>query len=90
MNMVTTRGCPYTATGAPNRSGARPTTCAIPADVAAELALARGALRPDHIWFADDILGLKRGWMARFADELAAPRRPGALQVPEPRRPAAA
>ena len=27
---------------------------------------------PDHIWFADDILGLKPGWLARFADALRA------------------
>ncbi|MCH7823181.1 MAG: radical SAM protein, partial [Acidobacteria bacterium] len=27
---------------------------------------------PDHIWFADDIIGLRGGWMARFADELEA------------------
>src|SRR2546425_11603272 len=24
--------------------------------------------RPDHIWFVDDILGLKPGWIQRFAD----------------------
>ena len=26
--------------------------------------------RPDHIWFADDILGLKPGWLPRFADAI--------------------
>jgi radical SAM superfamily enzyme YgiQ (UPF0313 family) len=25
-------------------------------------------VRPDHIWFADDIFGLKPGWLQRFAD----------------------
>jgi anaerobic magnesium-protoporphyrin IX monomethyl ester cyclase len=28
--------------------------------------------RPDHIWFADDILGLKPGWLPRFADAVHA------------------
>jgi anaerobic magnesium-protoporphyrin IX monomethyl ester cyclase len=28
--------------------------------------------QPDHIWFADDILGLKPGWLPRFADALHA------------------
>ena len=28
--------------------------------------------RPDHFWFADDILGLTPGWLPRFADLLAA------------------
>jgi anaerobic magnesium-protoporphyrin IX monomethyl ester cyclase len=35
--------------------------------VVAELSLLRQTLRPDHVWFADDILGLKPGWLARFA-----------------------
>jgi len=26
---------------------------------------------PDHIWFADDIFGLKADWIARFADEVS-------------------
>jgi anaerobic magnesium-protoporphyrin IX monomethyl ester cyclase len=28
--------------------------------------------RPDHIWFADDILGLKPGWLPRFAEAVRA------------------
>ncbi len=31
-----------------------------------------GTYRPDHLWFADDIFGLKPGWIERFADALAA------------------
>ena len=30
-------------------------------------------IKPDHIWFADDIFGLKPGWLAAFAD-LVEPR----------------
>jgi radical SAM superfamily enzyme YgiQ (UPF0313 family) len=28
--------------------------------------------QPDHIWFVDDIMGLKPGWWPEFADEVAA------------------
>ena len=53
--------------------------------------LKSSATRPDHIWFMDDIMGLKPGWIAA----LRRPRRAGGdrgipLQVPDPRRPAAA
>jgi len=34
----------------------------------AELKYILGLMKPDHIWFADDIFGLKPGWTQRFAD----------------------
>ena len=39
-----------------------------PDNVVAELDALQAAYRPDHIWFADDILGLKPGWLPRFAE----------------------
>jgi anaerobic magnesium-protoporphyrin IX monomethyl ester cyclase len=30
----------------------------------------KNSFDPDHIWFADDIMGLKPGWWERFADEV--------------------
>ena len=45
---------------------------------------------PDHIWFVDDIFGLKPGWVERFADLVEEQRRAGALQEPAARRPAPA
>jgi radical SAM superfamily enzyme YgiQ (UPF0313 family) len=39
-----------------------------PENVAAELKWLQETYRPDHIWFADDILGLKPGWLERFAE----------------------
>ena len=63
---------PSTATGARSRSGASATPCARPANVAEELALVKRALRPDHIWFADDIFGLRPQWVAEFGREVAA------------------
>jgi radical SAM superfamily enzyme YgiQ (UPF0313 family) len=38
--------------------------------VAAELRWLKDHFAPDHIWFADDIFGLKPGWIERFADEV--------------------
>ena len=35
-----------------------------------ELELLQRLHRPDHIWFADDIFGLKPGWVQRFRDVL--------------------
>jgi anaerobic magnesium-protoporphyrin IX monomethyl ester cyclase len=43
-----------------------------PASVADELALVKRTLRPDHIWFADDIFGLRPRWVAEFGREVAA------------------
>ena len=36
--------------------------------MAAELKWLKDTYHPDHIWFVDDIMGLKPGWMERFAD----------------------
>ncbi|MCY2990269.1 MAG: radical SAM protein, partial [Planctomycetota bacterium] len=41
-----------------------------PANVAAEMAWLKGIVRPDHIWFADDIFGLQAEWIAEFAREI--------------------
>jgi radical SAM superfamily enzyme YgiQ (UPF0313 family) len=32
----------------------------------------RNVANPDHIWFADDIFGLKPGWIAQFAEAVEA------------------
>ena len=39
-----------------------------PENVIDEIKLLQRTLKPDHIWFADDIFGLKPGWVERFAD----------------------
>jgi len=38
-----------------------------PENVLAELTWLKETHHPDHIWFADDILGLQPGWLRRFA-----------------------
>jgi radical SAM superfamily enzyme YgiQ (UPF0313 family) len=38
--------------------------------VVEEIKVLKRTLRPDHIWFADDIFGLKPGWVTKFAELL--------------------
>ncbi len=66
MNMVTTRGCPYHCNWCAKPIWGQRYNSRSPENVAAELAYLRECHRPDHIWFADDIFGLKPGWIEAF------------------------
>jgi anaerobic magnesium-protoporphyrin IX monomethyl ester cyclase len=68
MNMVTTRGCPYHCNWCAKPIWGQRYHARSPESVAAELTWLRKTYRPDHIAFADDILGLRPGWIQRFAD----------------------
>ena len=68
MNMVTTRGCPYHCNWCAKPIWGQRYNTRSPENVAAELKWLKDTYHPDHIWFVDDILGLKPGWMQRFAD----------------------
>ena len=70
MNMVTTRGCPYHCNWCAKPIWGQRYTSRSPQNVAAELQWLREQYRPDHIWFADDIMGLQRGWWSAFAAEV--------------------
>ncbi len=67
MNMVTTRGCPYSCNWCAKPIWGQRYNTRSPENVAAELKWLKETYRPDHIWFADDILGLKPGWIEKFA-----------------------
>lgn len=67
MNMVTTRGCPYSCNWCAKPIYGQRYNVRSPENVAQELKWLRGHYQPDHIWFADDILGLKPKWLERFA-----------------------
>jgi anaerobic magnesium-protoporphyrin IX monomethyl ester cyclase len=41
------------------------------ANVAEELLRLKHTVRPDHVWFADDIFGLRPQWVTEFAREVA-------------------
>ncbi|HSJ86367.1 MAG TPA: radical SAM protein, partial [Anaerolineales bacterium] len=70
MNMVTTRGCPYHCNWCAKPIWGQRYNSRSPENVAAEIKWLKETYAPDHIWFADDILGLKPRWIERFADLL--------------------
>jgi anaerobic magnesium-protoporphyrin IX monomethyl ester cyclase len=68
INIGTTRGCPFKCNWCAkpiygNRYNARS-----PENVMAELKLVRDLFGFDHVWFCDDIFGLRPGWVSEFAD----------------------
>jgi anaerobic magnesium-protoporphyrin IX monomethyl ester cyclase len=68
MNMVTTRGCPYHCNWCAKPIWGQRYNSRSPENVVAELKWLKESYGPDHIWFADDIMGLKPGWWSRFAN----------------------
>jgi anaerobic magnesium-protoporphyrin IX monomethyl ester cyclase len=72
LNMVSTRGCPFHCNWCAKPIWGQRYAMRSAADVAAELATVKATIGPDHIWFADDIFGLRPGWLAAFAREVAA------------------
>src|SRR4051812_11304003 len=70
-NMVTSRGCPFGCNWCAKPIFGRRYAQRSPECVAEEMRLLRDAVRPDHIWFADDIFGLTAQWVTRFAEEVA-------------------
>jgi len=70
LNIVASRGCPY-----------RCNWCAKPIygdsfhlrsaeSVALEMRALKETCQAEHLWFADDIFGLKSGWVSDFADSV--------------------
>ncbi len=72
MNMVTTRGCPFHCNWCAKPIWGQRYNARSPENVAAELKWLKNTYAPDHIWFVDDIMGLKPKWMERFADQVEA------------------
>lgn len=67
MNLVTTRGCPYHCNWCAKPIWGQRYNSRSPENVVAEIKWLKEQYHPDHIWFADDIFGLKPGWVERFA-----------------------
>ncbi|HWK04831.1 MAG TPA: radical SAM protein [Puia sp.] len=68
LNISTTRGCPFKCNWCAkpiygNRYHARS-----PRHVVKELRMLKETYAFDHIWFCDDIFGLRPGWVKEFAD----------------------
>ena len=71
LNVVTTRGCPYLCNWCAKPVYGNTYHSRSPANVVAELRLLRERYAPDHLWFCDDILGLKSRWLVAWADAVA-------------------
>jgi anaerobic magnesium-protoporphyrin IX monomethyl ester cyclase len=67
MNIATTRGCPFHCNWCAKPIWGQRYNARSPQNVAAEMKWLKEAYAPDHLWFADDILGLKPGWLEQFA-----------------------
>ncbi|MFN2468021.1 MAG: radical SAM protein [Gaiellaceae bacterium] len=68
LNVAASRGCPYHCNWCAKPIWGQRYHVRSPENVVAELEQVQAAYGPDHIWFADDILGVKPGWLARFAE----------------------
>jgi anaerobic magnesium-protoporphyrin IX monomethyl ester cyclase len=71
MNLVTSRGCPFHCNWCAKPIWGQRYNVRSPASVVQEIAELR-ALGAGHLWFMDDILGIKPGWLAELADGLEA------------------
>jgi anaerobic magnesium-protoporphyrin IX monomethyl ester cyclase len=68
MNMGTTRGCPFKCNWCAKPIYGNRYNSRSPENVIAELQMLKEKFHFDHIWFCDDIFGLKPGWVNAFAD----------------------
>lgn len=68
LNMVTTRGCPFHCNWCAKPIYGQVYHSRTPENVVEEMIFLRTLMSPSHIWFADDIFGLKPGWLSGFAD----------------------
>ena len=70
MNMVTTRGCPFHCNWCAKPLYGQVYHSHSPERIAREMGEIKTKWNPDHIWFCDDIFGLKPGWIEKFAEEV--------------------
>ena len=71
MNLVTSRGCPFHCNWCAKPIWGQRYGVRSPQDVVEEIRALRG-LGAEHVWFMDDIFGLKPGWLPQFAEAVQA------------------
>jgi len=76
LNMNTTRGCPFHCNWCAKPIYGNRYNSRSPEHVMREIRLLKKTASMDHIWFCDDIFGLKPGWVNAFAD-LVEKEKPG-------------
>lgn len=70
LNMVTTRGCPYKCNWCAKPIYGNRYNSHAPDRIAEQLEYLIQNFAPDHIWFCDDIFGLKPGWVEEFMENI--------------------
>ena len=70
-NMATSRGCPFGCNWCAKPVFGRRYSQRSPECVAEEMRRLKREIRPDHIWFCDDIFGLTAKWIEQFARAVA-------------------
>ena len=68
INMATTRGCPFKCNWCAKPIYGNRYNTRSPQHVINELIMLKSIFHFDHIWFCDDIFGLKPGWIREFAN----------------------
>jgi radical SAM superfamily enzyme YgiQ (UPF0313 family) len=68
MNLVTTRGCPFHCNWCAKPVYGQVYNSHSPEYIARQMKLLKEKYSPDHIWFCDDIFGLKPGWTTSFSE----------------------
>ena len=69
-SLAASRGCPYGCNWCAKPTFGRRYTVRSPGEVVAEMVRVKAEIAPDHLWFADDILGLDADWTSAFADKI--------------------
>lgn len=72
MNLVTTRGCPYHCNWCAKPIWGQRYNVHSPQTIVNQMKHLHQTYGVTHIWFADDIMGLKPNWIETFADLLSA------------------
>lgn len=67
LNMATTRGCPFKCNWCAKPIYGNRYNSRSPENVVAELKILKEKFNFDHIWFCDDIFGLRPNWVNEFA-----------------------
>jgi radical SAM superfamily enzyme YgiQ (UPF0313 family) len=67
LNIGTTRGCPFKCNWCAKPIYGNRYNSRSPQNVVAEIRLLKERFGMDHIWFCDDIFGLKPGWVEEFS-----------------------
>ena len=71
INLTTTRGCPYKCNWCAKPIYGNRYNVRSPQNVVNELLYLKNNFQFDHVWFCDDIFGLKPDWVSEFANLIA-------------------